>query len=87
MAAGGFVPAGEGNCLCMGENAKTSEPDQSTREAERREARAEHAPDRAPTADEDKAAPGRGDLKEGVAEHYEEMAERGANVKGEGEIP
>ena len=53
----------------------------------RREAEAEHAPDRAPTADEVKAAPGRGDLKEGVAENFEEMAERGANVKGEGEIP
>ena len=71
----------------MGDNAKTSSPDDATREAERRDAHAEHAPDRAPTADEDKAAPDRDDLKEGVAENYEEMAERGANVKGEGEVP
>lgn len=71
----------------MGDNAKTSSPDDATREAERREAHAEHSPDRGPTSDEDKAAPGRGDLKEGVAENYEEMAERGANVKGEGELP
>ncbi|HVA75193.1 MAG TPA: hypothetical protein VNF71_11585 [Acidimicrobiales bacterium] len=71
----------------MGDNKKTSQPSEATREAERREARAEHTPDRAPTADEEKVAPGRADLKEGVAENFEDMAERGANVKGEGEVP
>lgn len=71
----------------MGENTDTSRPSEATREAERREAQAEHAPDRAPTANEERSAPKRGDLKDGVAENFEEMAERGANVKGEGEVP
>ena len=71
----------------MGENTQNSRPSDATHEEEQREAHAEHAPDRPPTGEEEKAAPDRGDLKEGVAEHFEEMAERGANVKGEGEIP
>ena len=71
----------------MGDNTKTPQPSEATREAEKREAHAEHAPDRPPSKEEEKAAPGRGDMKEGVAENFEEMAERGANVKGEGEVP
>ena len=71
----------------MGDNTQNSQPSDATREEEQREARAEHVPDRAPTDEEAKAAPGRGDLDEGVAEHFEEMAERGANVRGEGEVP
>lgn len=71
----------------MGENTDTSRPSEATREAERSEADAKHAPDRPPTANEERSAPDRGDLKEGVAENFEEMAERGANVKGEGEVP
>lgn len=71
----------------MGENKETSRPSEATREAERNEAHAEHAPDRPPTANEERSAPDRGDLKEGVAENFDEMAERGANVKGEGEVP
>jgi hypothetical protein len=46
------------------------------------------AADRAPTADEEAAAE-RGaatvDVDE-VAEHYEEMSETGANIRGEGQI-
>ena len=71
----------------MGDNTQNSRPSGATQEEEEREARAAHAPDRPPTDEEDKAAPGHGDLGEGVAEHAEEMAERGANVKGEGELP
>ena len=71
----------------MGENTGTSRPSEATREAERREAQADHVPDRAPTANEARSAPEREDLAEGVAENFEEMAERGANVKGEGEVP
>ena len=44
--------------------------------------------DREPTSDEEnKADEVAGDVDvEEVAEHYEEMAERGANVEGEGKI-
>ena len=71
----------------MGDNTQNSQPSGATQEQEEREARAAHAPDRPPTGEEEKAAPGRDDLGEGVAEHAKEMAERGANVKGEGELP
>ena len=71
----------------MGENTDMSRPSEATREAERQEAQAEHAPDREPTANEERSAPERDDLEEGVAENFEEMAERGAKVKGEGEVP
>jgi hypothetical protein len=58
-------------------------------------------PDEVPSADEDLSFPSGADrpptveeerladeieLDPSVAEHYEEMIERGANVKGEGEI-
>ncbi len=56
-----------------------------TVEADETDAHAEHAADRMPTADEEKAAEGT-TLDPGVAEAYEESMERGANVKGEGEI-
>ena len=62
-----------------------TEPTQATQQAEEEEARAEHVADRPPTAEEEKAAPDT--LDPGVAESYQEMAERGANVKGEGQIP
>jgi hypothetical protein len=71
----------------MGDNPQTSQPSDATREADERDARAAHAADRPPTKEEEKAAPDRGDLDEGVADNFEEMAERGANVKGEGEVP
>jgi len=57
----------------------------ATKKAEEEEAAAAHVADRAPTAEEEADAEGQS-LDEGVAEHYEEMAERGANVKGEGSI-
>ena len=71
----------------MGDDTQNSRPSDATHEEEQREAQAEHAPDRPPTDEEQDSAPGREDLGEGVAEHYEEMAEKGANVKGEGELP
>ena len=55
-----------------------------TRHAERNDANREHDADRRPTKAEDKAAPKKVDGN--VAEHYEEMMERGANQKGEGRI-
>lgn len=87
MHQAGFVPGETGKSLCMGENTQNSRPSDATLEEERREAKAEHAPDRPPSGEEENAAPERDDLKEGVAEHFEEMAERGADVKGEGEVP
>ncbi|MGE0881693.1 MAG: hypothetical protein AB7L13_05600 [Acidimicrobiia bacterium] len=55
-----------------------------TRQAERNDANRQHQPDRRPTKAEDKAAPK--NVDDNVAEHYEEMMERGANQKGEGRI-
>jgi hypothetical protein len=67
-----------------------TEPDDRTREAELAEAGKSHTADRLPTAEEEAAAEReRGELdadREDVAEHYEEMTDLGAHVKGEGEI-
>ena len=61
-------------------------PNEETREAERREAEKRAGADREPTEDEARAAEAQGDLDGSVAEHEEEMMERGANQKGEGRI-
>jgi hypothetical protein len=67
-----------------------TEPNESTEEAEQVDAVHPHSADRPPTAEETEAAE-RGaaaldtDMTT-VAEHAEEMAELGANLKGEGEI-
>jgi hypothetical protein len=62
----------------------------ATQEAERREAQQAHVADRAPTADEEDAAERGKKATEAdsgsVAEHFEEMSELGAQVKGEGEV-
>ena len=67
-----------------------TEPDEGTLEAEREDEARGHTADRPPTADEEAAAE-RGAAEAGgnpeeVAKHYEEMADLGAHVKGEGEI-
>ncbi len=66
--------------------AERTRPDAETKAAERDDAQTRAGADRMPTPEEEKAAdslkPG-----EGVAEHFEEMAERGVNEKGEGRIP
>ena len=69
----------------------TESPDvsPSTSEAEADEAQAPHTADRAPTAEEEQSAE-RVAAEVDVAEvggHFDEMAGRGANVKGEGQIP
>ncbi len=65
-------------------------PDAATREAERAEATSGHDADRPPTADEEAAADRSrrafADDSERVEEHYEEMSDMGAHVKGEGSI-
>jgi hypothetical protein len=70
---------------------ESTEPNEGTRDAERSDAGRSHQADRPPTeqevADADRARSDETpeDLKS-VAEHYEEMAELGANAKGEGKI-
>ena len=66
----------------------TGDPDATTPdtvEADEIDAGAAHRADRMPTPAEEAAADGN-QLDPDVAEAYEEAMERGANVKGEGEI-
>lgn len=60
-------------------------PDHATEEAEDADAHLEHAADREPTEEEERAAE-KGDLDPEVAQHYREATRTGAEVKGEGEI-
>ncbi len=60
-------------------------PSEATKAAEEQEASASHTADRPPTAEEDAAAPGAASSE--TEKDYKEMAEKGANVKGEGELP
>jgi hypothetical protein len=69
---------------------ETTEPTDATLAAEHEEATSRHVADRPPTTDEAAAAK-RGPEAAGmdpdsVKEHFEEMADLGAHVKGEGEI-
>jgi len=61
-------------------------PNEETRQAERAEADTKASPDRMPTPEEEQLADSLESDPE-VAKNYEEMAERGANQKGEGRIP
>jgi hypothetical protein len=66
-------------------------PNQSTRDAERAEGRKDHLADREGTTDENAAADeAESKLSEAeraaVAQHEREMAERGARQKGEGRV-
>jgi len=61
-------------------------PDEATREAERAEADTPARPDEMPTPEEERRAD-KGKVDPSVREHAEEMAERGANQKGEGRVP
>lgn len=60
-------------------------PSDATQAAEETEASASHKADRPPTAEEEQAAPTEASGE--TSRDYKEMAERGANVEGEGEIP
>jgi hypothetical protein len=69
---------------------RATEPTDATREAEDVDATQVHAADRPPTKEEEAAAEEsrkkfEADAKD-VAEHYEEMSDIGAHVKGEGAI-
>ena len=59
---------------------------EATVAADERDATVAHDADRAPTADEEVEAERRDDLPPAAAEAYKEAIERGAAVKGEGQI-
>jgi hypothetical protein len=59
---------------------------EKTKSEEEREAREKIDAGRGPTPEEEAAADRSKDSAAGVEEPYREMTERGANVKGEGEI-
>lgn len=59
--------------------------DPETTAVDRDDAKAEHEADRAPTPEEERLAEEQ-ELDPKVAEAYEAANERGANVKGEGQI-
>jgi hypothetical protein len=63
-----------------------TKPDAGTRETERAEAETPARPDRMPTSEEEKAAEGH-EVDPSVRKHAQEMAERGAEQKGEGRVP
>ena len=62
-------------------------PSAETRAAEAREAKDTADAGRPPSADEERAADGNPPTSPEVAEHYEEMVERGAKQRGEGRVP
>ncbi len=66
-------------------NESDTSPSDETRAAEESEAQASHRADRPPTTEEEKAAPG--SASRSTEQNYDEMAKRGADVKGEGELP
>ena len=70
----------------MTEPTQPTRPSAETREAEHAEAQATHESDRAPTPQEEAVAEAQ-ELEPDVAEHEEEMLERGANQQGEGRVP
>ena len=68
------------------EPARDTVPAAATTEEEERESRAGHEADRMPTPEEEAAAEAHGPLDPEVSAQARAAAERGANVKGEGEI-
>lgn len=65
---------------------ETANLSDATRDEEAREASEAHRPDRDPTPEEEEAAERAGGTPPSVSEHAKEATERGANVKGEGQI-
>lgn len=61
-------------------------PNSETKKAEREDAKVKAGPDDMPTAEEEAVADELPPVDESVSESYKEMAERGANQKGEGRI-
>jgi hypothetical protein len=59
----------------------------ATKDADRADAKAGHDAPQVPTAAESAAAERHGAAAPGTKEHYEDMAEKGADAKGEGRLP
>ena len=59
---------------------------QATKDADRRDAKAEHGASEEPTPEELKAAERAGGPSKETEEHYQEMTEKGAKHPGEGRI-
>lgn len=66
-------------------NESGTNPSDETRAAEEAEAQASHRADRPATGEEAAAAPSSASSE--TKTDYDEMAKRGADVKGEGELP
>jgi hypothetical protein len=64
----------------------STRPDDQTRQTERDDAKVKAGSDRPPTPEEEAVAEELPGIDEDVSESYKEMAERGANQKGEGRI-
>jgi hypothetical protein len=64
-----------------------SRPSDKTRATEEEDARVPAGADEEPTPEEEAAAQRADKNDPSVAEHYEEMTERGAQQKGEGRLP
>ena len=58
-----------------------------TKEADRRDAQAEHGAPQVPTAAESEAADSNGPVRDETRETYREYVEKGADAKGEGRLP
>lgn len=74
-----------GNTEFMTNKDSGTTPSEATRAQEETEAAAPHEADRPPTREEEQVAPQKAssDTERG----YKDMAEKGAKVKGEGELP
>lgn len=68
----------------MGQNEKITD---ATKQAERRDAEAEHGAPQVPTAAEAAAADANGEVSDEVRESYEDYVEKAADLKGEGRLP
>jgi hypothetical protein len=67
-------------------NEPDTNPDDQTLAEDEHDARAEHRADRAPTPEEEQAADDNPPIPPESSEAYTEAIERGANVKGEGQV-
>ncbi len=90
VGTGGVIRYGRPHPIDTSGGHRVSNPDDmvsdETRAEEDKEAAEKPDPGRGPTTEEEAAADRSKDLDPGVAESEQEMNEKGANVKGEGEI-
>lgn len=70
----------------MGQDDQFDKVTESTRQEEEKEAQSAHRADRPPTSEEEEVLSDEA-VDDDVRSHYEEMATRGVEEKGEGRIP